>query len=245
MNYTGDEVMKAFRIYAQLSRSGVADKESLLQVESDDRVRGLLDQFASEVDCVVMGAGDRLMLIPLVRLSPFHITNESLKRTYLRGNAVNADLYLMYVAIIVFIGAFYDSYQTTEATRNFLLMEEWMNLVQQRINGLREHSAEELKALSQEYSYHWPDIIEKWDAMDDVKETAKRQSGATISRLSFLDAVRRFMLDQDLAKQVGPDELDLTEKTKMIVQRYFMEREYNRGILEFLYGLEPKRKEES
>jgi hypothetical protein len=124
-------------------------------------------------------------------------------------------------------------------------MEEWMNLVQQRINGLREHSAEELKALSQEYSYHWPDIIEKWDAMDDVKETAKRQSGATISRLSFLDAVRRFMLDQDLAKQVGPDELDLTEKTKMIVQRYFMEREYNRGILEFLYGLEPKRKEES
>jgi hypothetical protein len=245
MNYTGDEVMKAFRIYAQLSRSGVADKESLLQVESDDRVRGLLDQFASEVDCVVMGAGDRLMLIPLVRLSPFHITNESLKRTYLRGNAVNADLYLMYVAILVFIGAFYDSYQTTEATRNFLLMEEWMNLVQQRINGLREHSAEELKALSQEYSYHWPDIIEKWDAMDDVKETAKRQSGATISRLSFLDAVRRFMLDQDLAKQVGPDELDLTEKTKMIVQRYFMEREYNRGILEFLYGLEPKRKEES
>lgn len=245
MNYTGDEVMKAFRIYAQLSRSGVADKESLLQVESDDRVRGLLDQFASEVDCVVMGAGDRLMLIPLVRLSPFHITNESLKRTYLRGNAVNADLYLMYVAIIVFIGAFYDSYQTTEATRNFLQMEEWMNLVQQRINGLREHSAEELKALSQEYSYHWPDIIEKWDAMDDVKETAKRQSGATISRLSFLDAVRRFMLNQDLAKQVGPDELDLTEKTKMIVQRYFMEREYNRGILEFLYGLEPKRKEES
>lgn len=245
MNYTGDEVMKAFRIYAQLSRSGVADKENLLQVESDDRVRGLLDQFASEVDCVVMGAGDRLMLIPLVRLSPFHITNESLKRTYLRGNAVNADLYLMYVAIIVFIGAFYDSYQTTEATRNFLQMEEWMNLVQQRINGLREHSAEELKALSQEYSYHWPDIIEKWDAMDDVKETAKRQSGATISRLSFLDAVRRFMLDQDLAKQVGPDELDLTEKTKMIVQRYFMEQEYNRGILEFLYGLEPKRKEES
>src|SRR5690606_37990254 len=98
MNYTGDEVMKAFRIYAQLARSGDADKESLLQVEADDHVRGLLDQFAAEVDCVVMGAGDRLILVPLARLSPFHITNESLKRMYLRGNAVNADLYLMYVA---------------------------------------------------------------------------------------------------------------------------------------------------
>ncbi|MGF9913319.1 DUF6063 family protein [Paenibacillus ehimensis] len=245
MNYTGDEVIKAFNIYAHLAKSGIADKESLLQVEADDHVRGLLDQFAAEVDCVVMGAGDRLMLVPLARLSPFHITNESLKRMYLRGNAVNADLYLMYVAIIVLIGAFYDSYQTTEATRNFLQMEEWMDLVQQRINGLKEHSAEELKALSQEYSYHWADIIEKWDAMDDVKETAKRQSGATISRVSFLDTVRRFMLDQELVKQVGPDELDLTEKTKMIVQRYFMGREYNRGILEFLYGLEPKRKEET
>lgn len=244
MNYSGDEVMKAFRIYAQLAGSGVADKESLLQVEADDRVRGLLDQFAAEVDCAVLGAGDRLVLVPLVRLSPFHISNESLKRMYLRGNAVNADLYLMYVAIIVLIGAFYDSYQTTEPTRNFLQMEEWMHLVQLRISGLKEHSEEELKAFSQEYSYHWADIVEKWEAMDDVKETAKRQSGATISRVSFLDTVRRFLLDQELVRQVGPEELDLTEKTKMIVQRYFMEREYNRGILEFLYGLEQAGKEE-
>jgi len=245
MNYSNDEVMKAFRIYAQLAGSGVADKESLLQVEADDSVRGLLDQFAAEVDCVVLGAGDRLVLVPLVRLSTFHISNESLKRMYIRGSAVNADLYFMYVAIIVLIGAFYDSYQTKEPTRNFLQMEEWMNLVQQRINGLREHSNEELNALSQEYSYHWAEIIERWDAMDDVKETAKRQSGTTISRVSFLDTVRRFLLDQDLVRQVGPDELDLTEKTKIIVQRYFMEREYNRGILEFLYGFEPMQKEEA
>ena len=238
MNYSNDEVMKAFRIYTELAGSGAAGKESLLQVEADDRVRGLLDQFAAEVDCVVLGAGDQLFLLPLARLSPFHISNESLKRLYLRGNAVNADLYLLYLAVIVFIGAFYDSYQSMEPTRNFLQLEEWMGLVQQRVNGLKEHSAEELKALSQEYAYHWADIIEKWEAMDDVKETAKRQSGATISRLSFLDTARRFLLEEGLARQVGADELDLTEKTKIIVHRYFMELEYNRGILEFLYGME-------
>lgn len=245
MNYSSDEVMAAFRIYSQLAQSGVADKESLLQVEADDSVRGLLDQFAAEVDCAVLGAGDQLVLVPLVRLSPFHITNETLKRMYLRANAVNADLYLTYMAFIVFIGAFYDSYQTIDPTRNFLKMEEWLNLLQLRMNGLREHSDEELKALSQEYSYHWVDIIEKWGAMDDVKETAKRQSGATISRASFLDNVRRLLIDQNLAQQVGPDELDLTDKAKIIVQRYFAEREYNRGILEFLYGFEPARKEEA
>lgn len=244
MNYSSDEVMVAFRIYSQLAQSGVAGKESLLQVEADDSVRGLLDQFAAEVDCAVLGAGGQLMLVPLVRLSPFHITNETLKRVYMRANAVNADLYLTYMAIIVFIGAFYNSYQTIDPTRNFLKMEEWLNLLQRRMNGLREHSDEELKALSLEYSYHWADIIEKWDAMDDVKETAKRQSGATISRVSFLDTVRRLLIDQNLAQQVGPDELDLTDKAKIIVRRYFAEREYNRGILEFLYGFEPARKEE-
>lgn len=244
MNYSNDEVMKAFRIYTLLARNGVADKDSLLQVEADDRVRGLLNQYAAEVECVTLAAGDQLYMIPLARLSPFHMSNDTIKRMHLRGNAVNADLYLMYMAIIVLIGAFYDSYQTTEPTRNFLMMDEWMSLVQTRIDGLKEHSAEELKSLSQEYSYHWADIIEKWEAMDDVKETAKRQSGATISRMSFMDTVRRFLLEQELVKQVGLDEIDLTEKSKIIVQRYFMELEYNRGILEFLYGMEKTQKKE-
>ncbi|WP_322786722.1 DUF6063 family protein [Paenibacillus alginolyticus] len=34
---------------------------------------------------------------------------------------------------------------------------------------------------------------------------------------------------------IGNQEITLTEKAKVVVQRYFMELEYNRGILEFLY----------
>jgi hypothetical protein len=80
--------------------------------------------------------------------------------------------------------------------------------------------------------------------MDDIKETVKRQTGNTISRLSFLDTVKRFLLEQQLAEEVGAGELALTEKTKMIVQRYFMELEYNRGILNFLYNLDERKKAE-
>jgi hypothetical protein len=242
MVYDNDIVLKAFRLYAELSRRGVVEREGLQLYLADDEVRGLVDQFAREVDCMTITAGDQLHLIPLARLSPFHVSNDYLKKTYLHGKAVNADLYLLYVAIITFIGAFYDSYQSMEPTRDFIPMDEWLSLVQERIEGLKEHDPEQLKGYEKEFSYNWSAIIEKWDAMDDIKETAKRQSGNTISRLSFMDTVRRFLLEQKLAEEVGESELTLTEKTKIIVQRYFMELQNNRGILQFLYQFEEDRK---
>ncbi|WNS40847.1 DUF6063 family protein [Paenibacillus sp. MMS20-IR301] len=240
--YSNETVMQAFRLYSLLAMNGSAAKERLQEYMADDEVRGLVDQFASEVDCAVIAAGDELYLIPLVRLSPFHVSNDYMKRTYLRASAVNADLYLMYLAMIVLIGAFYDSYQSLEPTRNFLPLDEWAVLVQERIDSLKEHDEEQLKQFEREFSYNWSAIIEKWDTMDDIKETAKRQTGNTISRLSFLDTVRRFLLEQQLAEEVGPGELALTGKTKVIVGRYFMELEYNRGILEFLYSLDERKK---
>jgi len=74
--------------------------------------------------------------------------------------------------------------------------------------------------------------------MVDVKETAKKQAGNTISRLSFIDTVKKFLLDQDLIQEIGNDEITITEKAKTIVQRFFMEIEYNKGIFEFIYGFE-------
>ncbi|TXK90613.1 non-ribosomal peptide synthetase module, partial [Parageobacillus sp. SY1] len=99
---------------------------------------------------------------------------------------------------------------------------------------------EKLKQFEKEFSYNWSLIIEKWDAMDDIKETAKKQSGNTISRLSFIDTVRRFLIDQGLIVDIGNDEVTLTEKAKTIIQRFFMEVEYNKGIFEFIYGFERK-----
>jgi len=235
MGLENGTVMQAFRIYTLLARDGSADKEWLTAYMADDVVRGLVDQFAREVDCVTIIAGERLYMMPETRLSPFHVNNETIKRTYLRANAVNADLYLMYVCMIVLIGAFYDSYQTMEPTRSFIGLEDWTELVNERITLLRAHPEAELREMEQEFSYNWTALIEKWSAMDDIKETAVRQSGNTISRVSFIDTVRRFLVAQDLAVDIGNQEIALTEKTKVVVQRYFMELEYNRGILEFLY----------
>lgn len=236
-------VMKAFRIYVHLARDGHVGKEVLQEYVADDEVRGLVDQFAREVDCVTIVAGEQLYMMPETRLSPFHVSNDYIKRHYLRANAVNADLYLMYVCIIVLIGAFYDSYQTMEPTRSFLRLDEWTELVNERLSLLKQHPEEELKAMEKEFSYHWTALIEKWEAMDDVKETAQRQSGNTISRVSFIDMIRRFLLAQELVQDIGNQEIALTEKTKIVVQRYFMELEYNRGVLEFLYQFEHMRKE--
>jgi hypothetical protein len=106
---------------------------------------------------------------------------------------------------------------------------------------LKAHSEEELKALEKEFSYNWTALIEKWDGMDDLKETARKQSGNTISRLSFVDTVKRFLIDQHIVLELGNSEIALTEKAKTIVQRFFMEVDFNRGILEFLFQLQPEK----
>lgn len=243
MKYDEKTVMHAFEIYSLLAREGAVEKSHLQQYVSDDEIRGLVDQFADTVDCTTVIAGDRLYMIPLVMLSPFHVNNDFLKRTYLKAGATNADLYLLYFATLVLLGEFYDSYHSKEPTRDFIRLDDWVGCINERIETLQEHSEEELKELNKEFSYNWMALIEKWEAMDDLKETAKKQTGNTISRLSFLDTVKRFLIDQEIVTDIGNSELALTEKAKMIVQRYFMDLEYNRGILEFLYGMESDRTE--
>ncbi|MEN6328304.1 MAG: DUF6063 family protein [Syntrophomonas sp.] len=244
MLYEPEQVMGAFKLYACLAVKGCGDREQLRLYLADDVVRGLVDQFAREVDCTIVPAADQLLLIPLAVSSPFHISNDALKRLYLPGKYLNADIYLMYVAIIVFFGEFYDSYQTTEPTRDFLPLNQWLSTLNQRILALKELDPKDLEKLDREQEYNWKLVVEKWDALNDLKETVKTQDARTISRLSFLNMVKRFLESQDLLIDIGADELALTEKARTIIQRYYMEVEYNRGILEFLYQLDLKKERE-
>ncbi|GAA0485285.1 hypothetical protein GCM10008986_08200 [Salinibacillus aidingensis] len=238
MQYPEQKVMKAFQIYTTLARDGVADSEAVQQYRADDAIRGLLEAFGREVDCVIVTTSEQMFLIPETRLSPFHVRNDWIKRNYLRSGATNGDIYLLYFASIILFGTFYDSYHSQAPTRQFLRLDEWAASIQERIEQLKAHDEEELKELEKEFSYNWSLIIEKWDDMDAIKETAKKQAGNTISRLSFIDTVKKFLVDQGLIQEIGNDELTITEKAKTIIQRFFMEIEYNKGIFEFIYGLE-------
>lgn len=231
-------ILSAFTIYSQLTKSGVVENEFFELYTTNEEVRRLIEQFVKEVDCTTVVAGQQLFLVPLTRHSTFHYSNETMKRKYLKSNATNADLYVMYFAMIVFYGEFYNSYSTTEATIDFLRVEDWVRSINGRIAFLKEHDLETLAALEKEHSYNWQAIVEKWDGLDDFKETAKRQTGNTQSRLSFIDSVARFLIAEGQAKWIGEGELALTEKAKIIIQSYFMEYEYNRGILDFLYANE-------
>lgn len=101
-----------------------------------------------------------------------------------------------------------------------------------------QHPQEELKALEKEHSYNWLTIIEQWNALDTIKVTAKKQSGKTLSRLSFIHTVKNFLVKENVILEIGNDEVELTEKTKTIVQRYFMDVDHNNDILQFLYDLQ-------
>jgi hypothetical protein len=227
-------VMEAFKLFSKLNVHGQVLKEEAKHYMDED-VRGMLMEFANEVDCRVITAGEYLYLIPLTVHSDYHLSNREVKRDYLPSRATNMDMYLMYLAVIVFIGEFYDSYQTQEPTRDFITINSWMESFDERLQGLRQIDEETLNELEKEYEYNWSGILTHWESMDIIKETVKKQTARTNSRLSFMQITKDFMLQQGLAQEVGYEELGLSEKAKVITQRFFMDYEYNRGILEVIY----------
>ncbi|MDR3595513.1 DUF6063 family protein [Clostridium sp.] len=240
ITYNNEQVLQAFKIYSILAKNGYAEKDELRLYISDDMIRGLVDQFSKEVDCTIFLAGEFIYLIPISKDSIFHVSNEAIKKDYLPAKSVNLDIYLMYVSIIVLFGEFYDSYQTIDPTRDFINISDWLESLNERISSLKEHNSDKLKELDKEYDYNWSLIIEKWLDMDEIKETVKVQNARTISRKSFLNSVKNFLEAQELIRDIGNEELELTEKAKTIIQRYYMEYDYNRGILDFMYNLDKK-----
>lgn len=238
LRYDNQDVEQAFELYRELSLKGVITGDKANTYKVNENVYTLTNQFAEKFDADCITVGQEVHLIPRTKLSPYHISNEYIKRHFLGSKSSNSDIYLMYLCSIVLIGSFYNSYQSNEPTLDFITYEVWVQQVNERIESLKAHDEEQLEKLEKEFSYRWTAIIEKWETLDELKESATRQTGRTMSRLSFIDTVRRFLEDYDLVNLIGQNEVTLTEKTKVIVGRYFMEREFNRGILEFLYGFE-------
>ena len=239
MEFKNQEIVEAFNIYSRLALKGYEDRDEIRAYIVDDRIRELVDGFAHEVDCTIILAGEYIYMVPIAVSSPFHISNEELKKRYLPSKQQkNLYIYLMYVTIIILFGEFYDSYQSLEPTRSFLSIDNWLTAVNNYMTTLEEIDKEELKELEKEYEYNWVGILEEWNALDDLREGVKVQDARTNSRLSFLNTVKNFLEDQKLVLDIGNDEIELTEKSKTIIQRYYIDYEYNRGILDFMYGLE-------
>ncbi len=236
MNYNQNTVQNAFQIYAKLSVSGEVDLKDFGFYKIDDNIRGLVELFAAEMDCAVINTNERLYLVPVAKASPFHVSNDYIKKTYFASNSPVSDIYMMYFAIIVFFGLFYDSYETTEPVRDFVRFDVWLAAINAHIEQISEMDKETLKYYENDMNYNWATIIEKWEDLDEINERAKTQGKRTHSRVSFLNSVIEFMTSQHLISDEGNMEYSLTEKAKSIVGHYFMEVEYNRGVLELMYG---------
>ena len=237
-----DEVIRAFRIYAQLAANGEINKIDAADYFENDKIKALLERYAETVECIVLVDADKLYLVPVATTSPFHISNDSFKKKYLPAKAVNMDIYLMYMSIIVLLGCFYNSYQTNEP-QQFVSMDYWLENMDMRMESLKRQEEEFLHSKEQELEINWGYIRDKWLSMDSVKEGVKNQDARTISRLGFLNQTRKFMIGQGLLADIGNFQMELTEKAKNIYYGYYMNSERNQDILNFMYSLEKKEKE--
>ena len=236
MDYPEKTVLAAFKLYSQLAANGSVMKEGFAHLYSDEDVRSLAQLFAGHVNCTIIDDADAIYLIPLATMSPFHMTNEQIKKDFLRAGATNLDMYLMYLAIIVFVGCFYDSYTSFEP-HDFVTLSGWLDKMNERIDTLAARSEADLRQAETDLSVNWVALIRKWTDLDSIKETAKRQDRTT-SRMAFLLATKRFLEAQGLLHDNGADEYSLTEKAKTIFTSYYLEERYNRSITDFLYSLD-------
>ena len=235
MNYRNEEILEAYKLYSKLAVEGSASLGEMRAYTKEEHIEDLMNQFAAQDQGTIIIAGEQVYLVPIASSSPFHMSNETIKKLYLPNNATNLDIYLMYVATIILLGEFYNSYQTKEPTRVFISMEEWLEAVNTRMETLSQIDKEVLQKVEEEQEYNWSKILEKWSALDDVKEKAKKLTGVSASRVSFLNMTKHFLEKQEMIKDIGNYEIEITEKTKVIIQRYYMDYEYNRGILDFIY----------
>lgn len=226
------QIMEAHKIYYQLLQNGKASKEDCRAI-AEQEVRQLVNSFAAEAKAAIIGAGDDYYFIPLAERSDYHRSNEEIKK-FLPANSKNIDIYMMYLAIIILVGEFYNSYHTSQMTREFLTLSDWLVSMNDRIETLAAIGEEKLKQLEREYEYNWLGMIERWKQLDIIKEGTK-EIASTKSRKAFLNNVIRFLQAEELVMEVGPEEYSLTLKMRIIVTRYFMDYEYNRGILDLIY----------
>lgn len=235
MAFKNEEIIEAYKLYSRLTSLGSCLLGDMSAYTRNGHIEELVNQFASEDGATIIIIGEQVYLVPIAGNSPFHMSNETIKKLYLPNNATNLDIYLMYVATIILLGEFYNSYQSKEPTRAFIKMEEWLEAINTRMDSLAQMDKEMLQKIEEEQEYNWQRILEKWLALDDVKEKAKKLAGASVSRVSFLNMTKNFLEKQDMIRDIGNNELEITEKSNVIIQRYYMDYEYNRGILDFIY----------
>ncbi|MDO4765376.1 MAG: DUF6063 family protein [Eubacteriales bacterium] len=235
------QIMEAHKIYHRLLQNGKASKEDCRAI-AEPEVRQLVESFAAEAKAAIIGAGDYYYFIPLTEGSDYHRSNEEIRK-FLPGNSKNIDIYMMYLAIIILVGEFYNSYHTSQMTRDFLTISDWLASMNERLEALGAIGTEKLKQLEREYEYNWLGIIERWNELDIIKEGTK-EIATTKSRKAFLGNVIRFLQAEELVEEVGPEEYCLTLKMRIIVTHYFMDYQYNRGILDLIYHFTEKDEEE-
>ena len=237
MEYPEKNVLLAFSLYSALAAKGSVAKSDYANLYSDEEIRSLAQVFAERVQGTIIDDAESIYLIPLATDSPFHMTNEQIKKDFLTAKSLNMDIYLMYLAIIVFVGCFYDSYTSWEP-HDFVTLQSWLEHMNQRIDALASRKEEELRQAETDYNVNWVALVRKWTDLDSVKETVKKQDARTTSRTGFLMMTKRFLETQGLLHDNGAGEYSLTEKAKTIFTNYYLEERYNRSITDFLYSLD-------
>lgn len=236
MNYELDKIKAVFQLYSEMMYRGEAPKEVTTLYQSDIAARELMDAMAEVMECEIFPADRKLYLIPRASDSLLSISNQELLKRYFPASFQNKEIYTLYFALMVLVGEFYDSDTSMRPTREFVSIDHWIHQISLLLDSLKNLGKETLEQLEKDQEVNWLMIIDKWDSLDTYREDVVEKKRAA-SKYAFMETVKNFLIKQEVLEDVGADEVTLTEKAKVIVSRYYMNTDYNRELMSFIYGL--------
>ena len=174
---------------------------------------------------------------PIPGVKTFGFSNEEMRREF--GYSFNnEDLYTALFIIANVIIEFFPEAGTTP-TRQFLKSNELMEIIDKKIDILREQV--NLDEISFEKSYNFEIVVKKWTELPRVKldkgESDTKKEFGKASKIQLLNTTLRFLENQELIKLVdfnGDKSIYITERFKATVLNAYNADEIQCEIYNYL-----------
>lgn len=174
---------------------------------------------------------------PIPGVKTFGFSNEEMRREF--GYYFNnEDLYTALFITANIITEFFPEAGTVPS-RQFLKSNELMEIIDRKIDVLREQT--NLEAISYEKSYNFEIVVKKWSQLPTVKldkgESENRKEYGKTSKIQLLNTTLRFLENQELIKLVdfnGDKSIYITERFKATILNAYNADEVQSEIYNYI-----------
>lgn len=235
MEWQAEDVRWAFRIFMQLLKDGVIDETQRDYHYAYQRgeVRLIIEELIEkDADVKIFAAGGTLYLSPGVDNRFFGYTNAELRDKIKLRN--NSELYLAYFVLLCLLAKFYNSEDQTQASRQFVPLEELEETVTEHVSTVLEANPGDVEVQEENYQLNLLSVAGIWRDLPTFDDQLTNLKSARNNRVSFILRVMRFLEEEGLVQVLEDREVRLLPKMDHLVVKYYFHSQRKDYLLQLL-----------